>query len=216
MAFQDEVKGSLIEQAEKVIDLLLTKYLKAQITYDGLQRKESFPVPPAALREAILNAIVHKDYASGIPIQISVYDNQLIIWNEGELPEDWTVAKLKVKHPSRPYNPDIANAFFRSGLIESWGRGTIKILNEAKAAKTPAPVFKYDDSGFYVIFNFEEISIEQKVLELIKKDSKITGTAIRKELKISDSTVKRILKSLQVDGIIQRSGNNRSGVWTVL
>ena len=216
LAFQDEVKGSLIEQAEKVIDLLLTKYLKAQITYDGLQRKESFPVPPAALREAILNAIVHKDYASGIPIQISVYDNQLIIWNEGELPEDWTVAKLKVKHPSRPYNPDIANAFFRSGLIESWGRGTIKILNEAKAAKTPAPVFKYDDSGFYVIFNFEEISIEQKVLELIKKDSKITGTAIRKELKISDSTVKRILKSLQVDGIIQRSGNNRSGVWTVL
>ena len=216
LAFQDEVKGSLIEQAEKVIDLLLTKYLKAQITYDGLQRKESFPVPPAALREAILNAIVHKDYASGIPIQISVYDNQLIIWNEGELPEDWTVAKLKVKHPSRPYNPDIANAFFRSGLIESWGRGTIKILNEAKAAKTPAPVFRYDDSGFYVIFNFEEISIEQKVLELIKKDSKITGTAIRKELKISDSTVKRILKSLQVDGIIQRSGNNRSGVWTVL
>ena len=216
LAFQDEVKGSLIEQAEKVIDLLLTKYLKAQITYDGLQRKESFPVPPAALREAILNAIVHKDYASGIPIQISVYDNQLIIWNEGELPEDWTVAKLKVKHPSRPYNPDIANAFFRAGLIESWGRGTIKILNEAKAAKTPAPVFKYDDSGFYVIFNFEEISIEQKVLELIKKDSKITGTAIRKELKISDSTVKRILKSLQVDGIIQRSGNNRSGVWTVL
>lgn len=216
LAFQDEVKGSLIEQAEKVIDLLLTKYLKAQITYDGLQRKESFPVPPAALREAILNAIVHKDYASGIPIQISVYDNQLIIWNEGELPEDWTVAKLKIKHPSRPYNPDIANAFFRSGLIESWGRGTIKILNEAKAAKTPAPVFKYDDSGFYVIFNFEEISIEQKVLELIKKDSKITGTAIRKELKISDSTVKRILKSLQVDGIIQRSGNNRSGVWTVL
>ena len=216
LAFQDEVKGSLMEQAEKVIDLLLTKYLKAQITYDGLQRKESFPVPPAALREAILNAIVHKDYASGIPIQISVYDNQLIIWNEGELPEDWTVAKLKVKHPSRPYNPDIANAFFRSGLIESWGRGTIKILNEAKAAKTPAPVFKYDDSGFYVIFNFEEISIEQKVLELIKKDSKITGTAIRKELKISDSTVKRILKSLQVDGIIQRSGNNRSGVWTVL
>ena len=216
LAFQDEVKGSLMEQAEKVIDLLLTKYLKAQITYEGLQRKEVFPVPPAALREAVLNAIVHKDYASGIPIQISVYDNQLIIWNEGELPEDWTVAKLKVKHPSRPYNPDIANAFFRSGLIESWGRGTIKILNEAKAAKTPAPVFKYDDSGFYVIFNFEEISIEQKVLELIKKDSKITGTAIRKELKISDSTVKRILKSLQVDGIIQRSGNNRSGVWTVL
>lgn len=216
LAFQDEVKGPLIEQAEEVTDLLLTKYLKAQITYDGLQRKENFPVPPPALREAVLNAIVHKDYASGIPIQISVYNNKPVIWNEGELPEDWTVAKLKVKHPSRPYNPDIANAFFRAGLIESWGRGTIKILNEAKAAKIPVPVFKYDDNGFYVIFNFEDINIEQKVLELIKKDSKITGREIRQELEISESTVKRILKGLQVRGVIQRSGNNRSGKWTVL
>ena len=216
LAFQDEVKGSLMEQAEKVIDLLLTKYLKAQITYDGLQRKESFPVPPAALREAILNAIVHKDYASGIPIQISVYDNQLIIWNEGELPEDWTVAKLKVKHPSRAYNPDIANAFFRSGLIESWGRGTIKILNEAKAAKTPAPVFRYDDSGFYVIFNFEEISIEQKVLDLLKVNPKITRIEIAESLGTSDSTIKRALKNMTDSKLIERIGSLRAGEWKVL
>ena len=216
LAFQDEVKGSLMEQAEKVIDLLLTKYLKAQITYDGLQRKESFPVPPAALREAVLNAIVHKDYASGIPIQISVYDNQLIIWNEGELPEDWTVAKLKVKHPSRPYNPDIANAFFRSGLIESWGRGTIKILNEAKAAKTPAPVFRYDDSGFYVIFNFEEISIEQKVLDLLKVNPKITRIEIAESLGTSDSTIKRALKNMTDSKLIERIGSLRAGEWKVL
>ena len=216
LAFQDEVKGSLMEQAEKVIDLLLTKYLKAQITYDGLQRKESFPVPPAALREAVLNAIVHKDYASGIPIQISVYDNQLIIWNEGELPEDWTVAKLKIKHPSRPYNPDIANAFFRSGLIESWGRGTIKILNEAKAAKTPAPVFRYDDSGFYVIFNFEEISIEQKVLDLLKVNPKITRIEIAESLGTSDSTIKRALKNMTDSKLIERIGSLRAGEWKVL
>ncbi len=216
LAFQDEVKGSLMEQAEKVIDLLLTKYLKAQITYDGLQRKESFPVPPAALREAVLNAIVHKDYASGIPIQISVYDNQLIIWNEGELPEDWTVAKLKIKHPSRPYNPDIANAFFRSGLIESWGRGTIKILNEAKAAKTPAPVFRYDDSGFYVIFNFEEISIEQKVLDLLKVNPKITRIEIAESLGTSDSTIKRALKNMKDSKLIERIGSLRAGEWKVL
>lgn len=142
LAFQDEVKGSLFEQSEKVIELLSTKYLKAQISYDGLQRKENFPIPILALREAVLNAIVHKDYSSGIPIQISVYDNKLIIWNEGELPEDWTVARLTTKHPSRPYNPDIANAFFRAGLIESWGRGTLKILNEAKKAKIPTPDFQ--------------------------------------------------------------------------
>lgn len=216
LAFQDEVKGSLIEQADKVIELLLTKYLKAQITYNGLQRKESFPVPPAALREAVLNAIVHKDYSSGIPIQISVYDDQLIIWNEGELPDDWTVAKLKVKHPSRPYNPDIAHAFFRAGLIESWGRGTIKILNEAKAAKIPAPIFRYDDSGFYVVFNFEKISIEQKVLELIKEDPKITVVRISEALAVNSRTILRTLKVLREHSIIERIGNNRTGEWKIL
>ena len=173
-------------------------------------------MPPAALREAVLNAIVHKDYSSGIPIQISVYDDQLIIWNEGELPEDWTVAKLKVKHPSRPYNPDIAHAFFRIGLIESWGRGTIKILNEAKAAKIPAPVFRYDDSGFYVVFNFEKISIEQKVLELIKQNSKITRAEISEALGVSDSSIKRALKYMTDSHIIERTGSPRTGEWNIL
>lgn len=72
-------------------------------------------MPEPALREAILNAIVHKDYASGTPIQISVYPDRLMLWNPGVLPDDWTVARLKGKHPSRPFNPDVANAFFRTG-----------------------------------------------------------------------------------------------------
>jgi ATP-dependent DNA helicase RecG len=216
LAYQDEVKGSLFEQTDKVMDLLVTKYLKAQITYKGVQRKETFPVPIGALREAVLNAIVHKDYSSGIPIQISVYDNKIIIWNEGELPEDWTVAKLKVKHPSKPFNPDIANAFFRSGLIESWGRGTIKIINEAKAAKKPVPIFRFDDGGFYVIFNFVEVSVEDQVLDLIRENSKITRNEISETLYTSDSSVKRILKNLQDKNILQRKGSARTGEWIVM
>ena len=216
LAYQDEVKGSLFEQVDKVMDLLITKYLKAQITYEGVQRKETFPVPIGALREAVLNAIVHKDYSSGIPIQISVYENKIIIWNEGELPEDWTVAKLKVKHPSKPFNPDIANAFFRSGLIESWGRGTIKIIKEAKIAKTPTPIFRFDDGGFYVIFNFVEVSMEEQVLDLIRENSKITRNEISETLYTSDSSVKRILKNLQDRNILQRKGSARTGEWIVI
>jgi predicted HTH transcriptional regulator len=60
---------------------LLTKYLKAGISYRGIQRVESLPVPEAALREAVLNAILHKDYSSGTPVQISVYANKLMLWN---------------------------------------------------------------------------------------------------------------------------------------
>ena len=216
LAYQDEVRGSLFEQVDKVMDLLVSKYLKAQISYEGLQRKETFPVPVGALREAVLNAIIHKDYSSGIAIQISVYDDKLIIWNEGELPENWTVAKLKVKHPSRPYNPDIANAFFRSGLIESWGRGTIKIFNEAKAAKIPVPIFRYEDNGFYVFFNFVEVSVQQQVLDLIKGDPKITIAEMGNNLDPPIRTMNRILTGLKDEKIIKRSGSKKEGFWEIL
>ena len=75
-----------------------------------------------ALREAVLNAVVHKDYTSGAPIQISVYADKLMIWNSGRLSPEWTVERLLGKHASAPFNPDVANAFFRCGQIESWGR----------------------------------------------------------------------------------------------
>lgn len=120
LVYMDEIHGYLFVQVEKTMELLLTKYLQAKISYRGIHRIEEFPVPEPALREAVINAIVHKDYASGNPVQISVYDNKLIIWNSGVLPENWTVERLKTKHPSLPFNPDIANSFFRAGVIEAW------------------------------------------------------------------------------------------------
>jgi ATP-dependent DNA helicase RecG len=125
LRYQDEVHGSLFEQVEKTLELLHTKYLKAYISYQGLQRLETFLFPYAALREALLNAVVHKDYSSGIPIQISVYEDRIVFWNAGVLPENWTLKRFLGKHPSQPFNPLIANAFFRAGYIESWGRGIV-------------------------------------------------------------------------------------------
>jgi ATP-dependent DNA helicase RecG len=72
-----------------------------------------------AIREALLNAIAHKDYSGGAAIQIKVFRDRITIWNEGQLPENWTVSNLLKNHASRPYNPDIANCLFRSGYIES-------------------------------------------------------------------------------------------------
>ncbi len=112
LLYHDEIHGDLFTQVTQTMDLLLTKYLRAGLSYQGIQRFETLPVPEAALREAVLNAIIHKDYSSGTPIQISVYPDKLMLWNPGELPLDWTVAKLKGKHPSQPFNPDVANAFF--------------------------------------------------------------------------------------------------------
>ena len=152
LRYQDEVHGSLVEQVDKVMAVLQTKFLKAYISYEGLQRLETYLFPLRALREALLNAVVHKDYSSGIPIQISVYDHQIVIWNSGQLPDAWTLERLMGKHPSTPYNPLLANAFFRAGYIESWGRGIEKINRECREHGIATPIFDNSMSGLMVTF----------------------------------------------------------------
>jgi ATP-dependent DNA helicase RecG len=105
LVYHDVIQGDLFTQVDATLDRLRTRYLKAAITYRGIQRIETFPIPDAALREAVLNAIVHRDYAVGTPTQIRVYDDRLTIWNPGHLPADWTLEKLKGEHPSEPFNP---------------------------------------------------------------------------------------------------------------
>jgi len=154
LRYQDEVEGDLIVQVNQALEVLKTKYLRAWISYEGLQRIETWPVPMPALREALLNAVVHEDYASGAPIQISVYPDKLLIWNPGELPLDWTVQRLLSKHASIPFNPDVASVFFRAGMIESWGRGIERILEACREAHTPAPDLRYEHTGLWVEFRF--------------------------------------------------------------
>jgi ATP-dependent DNA helicase RecG len=110
--FQDEIHGNLFKQVKSAIDLITTKYMRALVSYEGIQRVETLPVPREALREALLNAIVHKGYESLTPIQIAIYDDKLEIWNSGSLPENWTIKNFLGKHRSCPYNPEIANVFF--------------------------------------------------------------------------------------------------------
>lgn len=153
LRYQDEVQGNLIHQVNQTIEVLQAKYLRAWISYEGLQRIETWPVPMAALREAILNAVVHKDYASNAAIQISVYPDKLMIWNPGELPQDWTLEKLLEKHASVPFNPDIASVFFRAGLIESWGRGIERILEACRETGCPEPELRHEPSGLWVVFH---------------------------------------------------------------
>ncbi len=156
LRFHDEIQGNLFAQVDRTMDLLLTKYLSKAIRYEGVQRIENYPVPEAALRETVLNAIAHKDYGSGVPIQISVYADRLMIWNNGQLPDDWTVERLTQKHPSQPYNPDIANAFFRAGMIEAWGRGIEKVIRACEEAGNAPPRLRYEAIGLMVEFELKD------------------------------------------------------------
>lgn len=149
LRFQEVIEGNAFQLADKVPEVLDRKFFVSPISYKGLQRVESWEYPYEAIREVILNAIVHRDYM-GAPIQISVYDDKLIVWNEGSLQEDLTIEDLKRKHSSRPHNPILASAFFKGGLIEAWGRGTIKIVNECKNAGLPEAVIENVSGGISV------------------------------------------------------------------
>ncbi|GHV61348.1 ATP-dependent DNA helicase [Bacteroidia bacterium] len=193
LIFQDEVHGNLFEQVEKTIELLFTKYIKAMISYEGIYRVETYEYPKEAVREAIHNAVAHKDYTGATPIQISVYKDKIMIWNYGQLPENWTMEKLsKSKHPSMPFNPDIANAFFRCGYIETWGRGYSKMTTQCFSAGLLEPLYYYDMSGFWVVFR-KDIYNEQSLKELGLNDKQIKAVLYVKEnKKITNSEYQKI------------------------
>lgn len=237
LRYQDEIEGGLLLQAEQVVELVNTKYLRAWIHYEGLQRIESLPIPTEALREAVLNAVVHKDYASGIPIQISVHPDRLMIWNPGRLPEGWTLDKLLSHHSSKPYNPAIAGVFFRAGRIESWGRGIERILTACREAGTPPPEIDVDESGVTLVFPFlpehrtmgeglvdrladglvEGLAENQRrILELISENPRVSKRIMADTLGISTTAVDKNLSTLKEKGILRRVGPDRGGRWEII
>ena len=152
LVYQDVVEGDLLSQAERTVDLLQTKYSKAKVSYQGIYRRETPLVPAEALREAVLNAVVHRDYSISAPIQIRVYDDRVSLWNPGELPLGWTDEDLLQAHASAPHNPAIANAFFRAGTVEAWGRGIGDILKTCRAAGTVEPSWRRESGGLRLDF----------------------------------------------------------------
>ena len=234
LLFHDVIEGNLFTQVEQSLDLLLTKYLRAGISYSGTQRFERFPIPEAALREALINAIAHKDYASAIPIQISVYQDKLLMWNPGQLPPDWSLDQLLAKHASQPANPDIANAFFRAGKIEAWGRGVDLIRNTCIEQGYPAPCFSYDSNGLWVEFIFPSIPSEfkkvgadeaekktpvktpVKILQVLAANPEMTLSEVAVAIGKSVSAVERASANLVKAGRLKFVGPQKGGHWEVL
>lgn len=160
--YQNEIHGPLMLQAEKTMDLLYTKYLKALIDYNGIRREEIFMIPHKAMREILLNAITHKNYASGNPIQIKVFDDHITVMNEGF----WPFEKLQVEdayegeHSSYRSNPLIASGFFKAGEIEAWGQGFEKIKDACELAGAPLPEIKATQGSVTIVIKGSEHYME--------------------------------------------------------
>ncbi|MBE0637938.1 MAG: winged helix-turn-helix transcriptional regulator [Bacteroidales bacterium] len=220
---------------DKVIETLRAKYLISPIRYEGLQRIEELEYPEEALREAILNAIIHKDY-TGVHIQLSVYDEKIVLWNPGRLPDEIPIDKLFQKHPSIPRNRYIADIFFKAGYIEAWGRGIDKIKQGFLNAGKPNPLFEELGNGLMVTLYkstpasatnmvvekvvekvVENLSENQKqIIELVRRDMYITAFVIAKEIGISHRKVQENMAKLKEMGILKRIGPAKGGHWQII
>ncbi len=227
LMYQDEAHGNLFEQIEKTMDLLFSKYIKALISYEGISRVETYEYPKEAIREALLNAVAHKDYSGGAPIQIKVFKDRLMIWNDGQLPDNWTVSNLLKKHASKPYNPDIANTLFRSGYIESWGRGIEKMMTYCKQAGIPEPNYSFEGSDFLVEFR-KDIYHEEYLIELglnkrqvkavlfVKEQGKITNKEYQELNNTTDRTARRDLMKLVELNVLNKKGELKGTYYEIL
>jgi ATP-dependent DNA helicase RecG len=112
LLYQDEINGSLIGIADRIMNTIYTKYFKGLIHYEGIQRVDYYPMPQEVLREAVLNAIVHKDYSTSNPIHIKIYADKLIIYNDCRIPSEISSENLLRITGSRPHNPLIGKHFF--------------------------------------------------------------------------------------------------------
>ena len=165
---QDQIEGNLIQMTDKIMQVLSSKYLIRPIHYEGLQRKEPLEIPEDALREIIFNSIVHK-LQFGTWNQMSIYDDHIRLWNEGVLPEDYTVETLMSKHTSKPRNPKMAQVFYRAGFIEAWGRGYEKIMKAFDKANLKRPEFTVEQGGVTAV-------IYREIFMSIRGDAKLNQT----------------------------------------
>jgi ATP-dependent DNA helicase RecG len=233
LIYQDEFHGSLITVADEIVDTIYRKYFKGIISYEGVTRVTDYPVPRSALREAIFNAIVHRDYTTGIPIQIKVFPDSVIIYNDGRLPENWTVNNLLEKHRSRPYNPKIAYTFYRAGYIETWGRGIERITSACKDAGKREPLFEVTPGEVSVTFfmdvkdkgdkkfvdefveKFVVNDVQRMIMSLMQEQPTISAKAIAEKVGMSSRGVQKNIDTLKKAGLIDRIGSAKGGHWVV-
>ena len=192
----DIVKGNLFEQLESALEILRTKYLLSEIKYEGIHRRDILEYPYEALREAIINALIHRDYSGTSQIQIRVYPDKLMIMNEGKLPPEVPVEKLKTSHLSIPRNTLLAEIFYYSGFIELWGHGTIKIVDNCIEQGLPEPDFK-EENGVMTVTFYKDKWNEESVKKLGLNDRQIKAVDYIKENKIINlSTYKDLIKNV--------------------
>jgi len=193
------INGSIIDQVDEVM-IFVKKHINVKFVISGKpKRDEIWDYPLDAIREAIINAICHRDYSDNADIQIKIFDDRMTIWSPGFLLSSITLEELlDPNHSSKPRNKQIAQIFYDLELIERYGSGIYRIINECKKALIPQPEFKNFSGGFIVIFHKKiesqpesqpelqpesqpELLLTDKIISLLKHKS-LSKSDISKQL----------------------------------
>jgi ATP-dependent DNA helicase RecG len=183
--------------------------------------------PPLALREALANAICHRDYSiGGGSVGIAVYDDRLEVTSSGTLHFGLTVEDLFRPHESLPWNPLIARVLYRRGVIEQWGRGTLKIVELVQEAGMPTPEIEDVAGSVTIRFRPARYLAPQRVAhDLTDRQQAILaalagetfGMALRdvrrNHPEASESDIKKDLTTLKTLDLVETRGHGRGAVW---
>ena len=210
------------------------------------QAPVAYKMPPEVVREAIVNAVAHRDYTSSGSVQVMLFSDRLEVWNPGTLPPSLTLAQLRQPHGSVPGNPLLAEPLYLTQYIERIGTGTGDMIERCRKAGLRGPKFRCERTGLCVEFGFPLSGVEPttetpvktlvetpvetpgktlvetpgktpaRILELLKKNPTLTVPDIALQISKSESAVQRGILKLQIAGRLKRAGSRKSGHWEVL
>jgi len=222
------VKGNLFRQFEETINII-RQHISVRYEIKDFQREDIWDYPIPAIREAVLNALVHRNYFNIANFTlIKVYDDHIWFHNPGGLPEGITIEQLKKPHSSIFRNPQIAKIFYLAGFIEQYGSGTVRIVQWMKEAGLPEPEYKEEMDGFSVYFykdiyteeNLSKMGLNErqiKAVMYVKEKGKITNREYQElSQDISRITATRDLKELLEKGIFKIVGKGKRDLHYIL
>lgn len=224
LQFQEVIEGNIIHMLKEVPEQLNRKFFIRKISFEGMQRIERGEYPVAALREMLLNALVHRNYLAPSVVQMRMFDNSINIWNEGGLPVGISLDALKRQHPSRPRNLLIADVCFKGGYIDAWGSGTLRIIDACRQAGLSDPEIVEQDGGLLVTLfknKFDNAVLHKlnlnerqlKAVSFVKEKGRITNKDYQQLNNCSRNTATNDLADLVKLGLFKSSKIKGAGAF---
>lgn len=222
-----EFTGNIYNQVEKAYNFVL-EHINLTSTFNGIIRKDEYEIPCKAIKEAIVNAVIHRNYLEKSRIDISIYDDRVEITSPGLLYGGLTVDDIKQGY-SKIRNVLIAKIFYQMHLMEQWGTGIQRIISDCKEFNLNEPMF-IQHSNFFRVTIFRPVKkpikkadkLTQKkadrinlIKDYLSKNKTISNSQAQELLGLSQSTVKRFLTDLVKDNILIAIGENKSRVYSI-